>query len=543
MSVEVLTFGCRLNAVESEAMRGLAERAGHRGVVLVNTCAVTAEAEKQARKAIRAAHRRNPGAPILVTGCAAQIAPEAWASLPGVARVVPNSDKLRPEAWAPSASAPPSGVARGAPEPAEPPRPARTPDAPPPSNGIAHAAPGAEEPWPGAPEPSAAPGPGGGRPEASACSTPEAGRPRPGVWATGASASDKPRPGALALDAHVRGKPRPEARASGAPPHSSGAARAAPGLDQHLPEARTAPTPFAAGPGEGRTRAFLQIQGGCDHACTFCVIPQGRGPSFSVPPDALAARLRRLVEAGHKEAVLTGVDIASYGADLPGRPTLGAAVRRLLALVPELPRLRLSSLDPAALDDDLWRLLAEEPRLMPHLHLSLQHGADLILKRMRRRHGRADALRAARRARDARQDVALGADLIAGFPTETEAHHRDTLDLVEAMGLAFLHVFPYSERPGTPAARMPHVPAPLRRERAARLREAGAAAAARFYAGRVGREEVVLFEAGNRGHTEHFVPLRLAEAAAPVPRGELRRVRATAATTDGLLATGAGEAP
>jgi threonylcarbamoyladenosine tRNA methylthiotransferase MtaB len=409
MTVEVLSFGCRLNAHESEAMRGLAERAGHRGAILVNTCAVTAEAEKQARKAIRAAHRRNPAAPILVTGCAAQIAPGAWASLPGVARVVPNPDKLRPEAWA-----------REAPPPA------------------------------------------------------------------------------------------------------------------------AEPPPAATGSGGTRTRAFVQVQGGCDHACTFCVIPQGRGPSFSVPLDALAERVRRSVEQGHREAVLTGVDIASYGADLPDRPSLGATARRLLAAVPELPRLRLSSLDPAALDGDLWRLLAEEPRLMPHLHLSLQHGADLILKRMRRRHGRADALSAARRAREARPDIALGADLIAGFPTETDAHHRETLDLVEEMDLSFLHVFPYSERPNTPAARMPPVPPPLRRERAARLREAGTAAAARFFAGRIGRDETVLFEADNRGHTEHFAPLRLAEGASPVPRGALRRVRVEAATADGLLAAAPG---
>ncbi len=417
MTVAVLSFGCRLNACESEAMRGLAERAGHRGAVLVNTCAVTAEAEKQARKAIRAAHRRNPAAPILVTGCAAQIAPGAWASLPGVARVVSNADKLRPEAWA----------------------------------------------------------------------------------------------------------------LEGTPP-----APAAAGVSR--------PPVAAAASGEGRTRAFVQVQGGCDHHCTFCVIPRGRGPSFSVPPDALAEKLRRLVGRGHREAVLTGVDIASYGADLPDRPSLGAAVRRLLALVPELPRLRLSSLDPAALDDELWRLLAEEPRFMPHLHLSLQHGADLILKRMRRRHGRADALLAARRAREARPDIALGADLIAGFPTETEAHHRETLDLVEEMGLSFLHVFPYSERPDTPAARMPPVPVPLRRERAARLREAGAAAAARFFAARVGRDETVLFEAGNRGHTEHFAPLRLEDGAAvPVPRGALRRVRVRAAAADGLIAAPPGD--
>ena len=406
MSVEVLTFGCRLNAHESDAMRGLAGRAGQNGAVVVNTCAVTAEAEKQARKAIRAAHRRDPAAPIHVTGCAAQIAPERWSALPGVVRVVPNARKLDPAAWARA--------------------------------------------------PADAPG----------------------------------------------------------------------------------PLPGIAGSEEGRTRAFLQVQGGCNHACTFCVIPQGRGASFSVRVAALAERLRRLVEQGHQEAVLTGVDIASWGADLPGRPALGTALRQLLALVPELPRLRLSSLDPAALDDDLWRLLAEEPRLMPHLHLSLQHGADLILKRMKRRHSRADALRAASRARDARPGLALGADLIAGFPTETEAHLRDTLDLVDEMELSFLHVFPYSERPNTPAARMPPVPVPLRRERAARLRAAGAAAAARFYAGRVGREETVLFEAGNRGHTEHFAPLRLADGAPPVPRGAIRRVRPTASGSDGLLADG-----
>jgi len=410
MSVEVLTFGCRLNAFESEAMRGLAERAGHRGAVLVNTCAVTAEAEKQARQAIRAAHRRNPAAPILVTGCASQIAPAAWASLPGVARVVPNAEKLRPEAWAP---------------------------------------------------------------------------------------------------AGARGAPPPDAAAR----H--------PGVGQ---------------PSGTRTRAFVQIQNGCDHRCTFCVIPQGRGPSVSVPLDTLAERLRRLVEQGHREAVLTGVDIASYGADLPDRPSLAATLRRLLALVSDLPRLRLSSLDPAALDAEFWGLLATEPRLMPHLHLSLQHGADLILKRMRRRHRRADALALAHRAREARPDIALGADLIAGFPTETDAHHRETLDLVEAMGLSFLHVFPYAERPNTPAARMPPVPIPLRRERAARLREAGASAASRFYASRVGQEETVLFETDNRGHTEHFAPLRLTHGAPDVPRGTIRRVRAATATTDGLVA-------
>lgn len=418
MTIEVLTFGCRLNAAESDAMRALAESAGLGDAVLVNTCAVTAEAEKDARHAIRAAHRRRPGAPILVTGCAATIAPAAWASLPGVSRVVPNRDKLRPGSWSPVA-----GVRSPLPQDA-------APEPPPPS-------------------------------------LPQEGR---------------------------------------------------------------------------RTRAFVPAQNGCDHACTFCIIPQGRGPSASVPVEALAERLRALAAGGCGEAVLTGVDLASYGADLPGRPALGAALRRILALAPGMPRLRLSSLDPAALagDEEFWRLLAEEPRLMPHLHLSLQHGADLVLKRMRRRHSRADALRLAHRAREARPDVALGADLIAGFPTETDAHHRDTLGLVDAMELSFLHVFPYSERPGTPAARMPPVPPPLRRERVARLREAAAAAASRFFAGRVGRQETVLFEAGNRGRTEHGAPFRLPPGAAGVPRGAIRRVRVRAADADGLLGVEAG---
>lgn len=411
---EVLTFGCRLNTYESAAMRDLAEKAGHgAGTIVVNTCAVTAEAERQARQAIRKAARDNPGARILVTGCAAQINPAAWAALPGVARVIGNADKLRPEAW--------------------------SPDAPP--------------------------------------------APVTDIMAATETAA-------------------------------------------HLV------TDFA-----GRARAFVQVQQGCDHRCTFCVIPYGRGPSRSVPIGAVVEQVRLLVARGYREVVLTGVDITSYGPDLPGRPTLGQMVRRLLALVPELPRLRLSSLDPVEIDADLWRLIAEEARLMPHLHLSLQHGADLILKRMKRRHLRADALAVARRARDLRPEMAFGADLIAGFPTETEAQFAETLDLVQAMDLAFLHVFPYSERPGTPAARMPQLPVPLRRERAARLREAGRETSARFLAGRVGREEEVLFERPDRGHTAQFAPLRLtAGAAAP---GEIRRLRVLGAAADTLLAEAA----
>jgi threonylcarbamoyladenosine tRNA methylthiotransferase MtaB len=414
MTVEVLTFGCRLNTYESEAMRDLAAKAGQAGAIVVNTCAVTAEAERQARQAIRRAHRDHPDARIIVTGCAAQIAPETWAALPGVERVIGNADKLKPETWA-------------------------------------------------------------------------------------------------ALDA---------------PPAPVTDIMAATETAAHLV------TEFA-----GRARAFVQVQQGCDHRCTFCVIPYGRGPSRSVPIGVVVDQVRALVQAGYREVVLTGVDITSYGPDLPGRPTLGQMIRRLLALVPDLPRLRLSSLDPVEVDEDLWRLIAEEPRLMPHLHLSLQHGSDLILKRMKRRHLRADAIALAERARRLRPDMAFGADLITGFPTETEAHFADTLSLVEACNLSFLHVFPYSERPGTPAARMPQLPVPVRKERAARLREAGAKAAARLFTARIGQEEDVLFEREDRGHTPHFAPLRLARGVARP--GEIRRLRVTAAAPDALLAEAA----
>jgi threonylcarbamoyladenosine tRNA methylthiotransferase MtaB len=407
VSVDILTFGCRLNAYESEVMRGHA--AALDDTIVVNTCAVTAEAERQARQAIRRAHRERPDARIVVTGCAAQIAPAAWAGLPGVTRVLGNAEKLRAESWAAGA---------------------------------------------------------------------------------GSAVSD---------------------------------IMAARETAAHLV------TEFA-----GRARAFVQVQQGCDHRCTFCVIPFGRGPNRSVPIGAIVAQVRALVAAGFREVVLTGVDIASYGPDLPGRPTLGQMARRLLALVPELPRLRLSSLDPAAIDADVWRLIAGEARLMPHLHLSLQAGADLILKRMKRRHSRADALDVIARARALRPGIAIGADLIAGFPTETEALFGETLELVLQTGIPYLHVFPYSERPGTPAARMPAVPMPLRRERAARLRAAGADNARRFHAAQVGREADILAESDGAGRTEHFSPVRI--AAAP---GALLRGRIVASDADGLLAEAA----
>ncbi len=406
MSVDILTFGCRLNIVESEVMRGHA--AGLGAAIIVNTCAVTAEAERQARQAIRRAARARPGVPIIVTGCAAQIDPVAWAALPGVRRVLGNAEKLQAHNW---------------------------------------------------------------------------------------------RPGADAGVGDIMAQP------AGAVP---------------------VPAAFA-----GRARAFLQVQQGCDHRCSFCIIPFGRGPSRSVPMGAVVAQARALVAAGHRELVLTGVDLTSYGGDLPGRPRLGQLARRLLALVPELPRLRLSSLDPEEIDDDLWGLLATEPRLMPHLHLSLQAGSDLILKRMKRRHSRAGALASIARARALRPGIAIGADLIAGFPTETEALFAETLDFVETAQLPLLHVFPYSERSGTPAARMPPVPVAVRRERAARLRAAGGRQAAAFFAAQIGQPATVLIERDGRGHSAHFAPVRLT---APAPAGALVAARVIAADADGLLA-------
>jgi threonylcarbamoyladenosine tRNA methylthiotransferase MtaB len=409
MALDIVTFGCRLNTYESEVMRGLAH--GTDDTVIVNTCAVTAEAERQARQAIRKLARERPDAKIVVTGCAAQINPASWSDLPGVHRVLGNIEKLQPESWLPEA-------------------------------------------------------------------------------------------GSAVGDVMM-------ARETAA----------------HLV------TEFA-----GRARAFVQVQQGCDHRCTFCVIPFGRGPNRSVPIGAVVTQVRALVQAGYHEVVLTGVDIASYGPDLPGQPTLGQMARRLLAQVPELPRLRLSSLDPAAMDDDLWRLLAEEPRLMPHLHLSLQAGSDLILKRMRRRHLTADARAVIERARAARPGIAIGADLIAGFPTETDALFQETLDFVTSNALPFLHVFPYSERPGTPAARMPAVPKPVRKERAARLREAGEAAARTFLAGQQGKVVSILTESGQTGHTEHFAPVRLLTETAP---GTLFAGRVIGTADQALLAEAA----
>jgi threonylcarbamoyladenosine tRNA methylthiotransferase MtaB len=388
-AVTVITMGCRLNASESEVMRKHAVASGVE-TVIVNTCAVTGEAERQGRQAIRRARRQHPSARLIVTGCSVQIDPARYAEMPEVDQVLGNTEKMQPQSF-------------------------------------------------------------------------------------------------LNETARVR-------------VNDIGSVRETAG---HL----------VAG-FEGRARAFLEVQQGCDHACTFCIIPKGRGPSRSVPMGEIVAQARRLVAGGAAELVLTGVDLTAYGADLPGKPTLGQMVRRLLAGVPELKRLRLSSLDPVEIDDELWRLLAEEERLMPHLHLSIQAGDDLVLKRMKRRHSRADALAVAERARRLRPGLALGADLIAGFPTESEAMFENTARLVEEAGLTFLHVFPYSSRPGTPAARMPQVPHALRKERAERLRQLGAAALARHLAARVGGSASVLAETSTKGHAEDFSPV-LFETEAP----------------------------
>ncbi len=416
----IVTFGCRLNTFESEVMRRHAQEAGLGDLVIVHTCAVTAEAERQARQAIRRARREHPRARIVVTGCAAQIDPDRYAAMAEVDHVLGNGEKLRPETWRTLAG---GGVGRRM----------------------------------------------------------------------------------VADIAAVR-------EAAG-----------------HLVEGF-----------DGRTRAFVQIQQGCDHRCTFCIIPYGRGPSRSLAAAEVVAQVRLLVANGHREIVLTGVDLTSWGADLAGRPRLGDLVRRILREVPELPRLRLSSIDPAEVDPALEAAFAEEGRLMPHLHLSVQAGDDLILKRMRRRHLRADVLRLVRRLRARRPDIVFGADLIAGFPTEEEAMFARTLDLVEEAGFTFLHVFPYSPRPGTPAARMPQLPRALRRERAARLRAAGERRLERFLAAEVGRRRSLLVERDGGGHTEHFAPARL-EAPARLPAGRLATVAITGAADGVLLARPLGD--
>ena len=417
MALDVITFGCRLNAVESDVMRARAAEAGLADAVLVNTCAVTAEATRQVRQAIRRAHRENPKRPIIVSGCAAQIDPGVFAAMPEVTRVLGNAEKL-------TASAYDFGVGE---------------------------------------------------------------------------------------TARVRVNDIMSVRET--------AGHLVTGLDGH-------------------TRAFIEIQNGCDHRCTFCVIPYGRGNSRSVPMGVLVDQVRTLTDRGYAEVVLTGVDITAYGADLPGRPNLGALVRSLLRHVPELPRLRLSSIDSIEVDDALMRAIAEEERLMPHFHLSLQHGHDLILKRMKRRHARADAVRFAETVRRARPDVVFGADIIAGFPTESDEHFAASLSIVDDCGLTHLHVFPFSPRPGTPAARMPQLDGALIRERAVRLREKGSEVFAAHLASEVGATRKLLVENGGVGRTEQFT---LAEVAGP-RAGAIVSARITGRTSRALVAEPLAEA-
>lgn len=413
MAIDIVTFGCRLNIYESEVMKQHAQDAGLADAIVFNTCAVTAQAEKQARQAIRRARREHPDKRIIVTGCAAQVKPDSFARMAEVDVVLGNSEKMTASEWVSLAPAPQQGGSH---------------PAAPPSPGTKH----------------------------QALSTP----------------TEKSR------------------------------------VNDIMSVTETAAHLVAGF--EGKARAFVQVQNGCNHRCTFCIIPYGRGNSRSVPMGEIVTQIRALVAAGYHEVVLTGVDISDYGKDLPGAPTLGQMMRRLLALVPELKRLRLSSIDAVEVDDDLYRLIAEEPRLMPHLHISLQAGDDMVLKRMKRRHLRADIVRFCATVRGMRPDMVFGADMIAGFPTETEDMFANSLRLVDELQLTYLHVFPYSAREGTPAARMPQVPMGLRKTRAAQLREAGERQLARHLAAQVGRSlEIIVEQDGISGHAQDFTPVRL----------------------------------
>jgi len=397
--VDVVTFGCRLNAVESEAVRRAAEASSDVPTIVFNTCAVTEEAVRQARQAIRRAGREQPDARLIVTGCAAQIDPEKFSSMPEVTAVIGNADKAKPDVWRSLAQ---EGVAK--------------------VNDI------------------------------------------------------------FALDETAH----------------------------H----------FVAGAVdsiEGHTRAFVEVQNGCDHRCTFCIIPFGRGNSRSAAAGDVVAQIRKLCANGYREAVLTGVDITSWGHDLPGTPSFGWLVKQILKAVPELERLRVSSIDCIEADDHLFEVIAQEPRFMPHLHLSLQSGDDLILKRMKRRHARADAVAFCQQVRALRPDMVFGADFIAGFPTETDEMFAATLAMVEDCGLTHLHVFPYSPRPGTPAARMPQVAGPVIKARAKALREKGEAALRAHLEAQVGRTIVVLTERGGTGRAQDFTPVATPDR----PAGEM----------------------
>jgi threonylcarbamoyladenosine tRNA methylthiotransferase MtaB len=404
------TLGCRLNAYETEAMKELSRQAGLENAVVVNTCAVTAEAVRKARQEIRKLHRDNPDAPIIVTGCAAQTEPETFAAMSEVTQVIGNTEKMQPETW--------QRMAKG--------------------------------------------------------------------------------PDFIGTTEKVL-------------------------VDDIMSVTETA-SHLIDGFGS-RSRAYVQVQNGCDHRCTFCIIPYGRGNSRSVPAGVVVDQIKRLVDKGYNEVVLTGVDLTSWGADLPATPKLGDLVVRILKLVPDLPRLRISSIDSIEVDENLMQAIATEPRLMPHLHLSLQHGDDMILKRMKRRHLRDDAIRFAEESRKLRPDMTFGADIIAGFPTETEAHFENSLKLVTDCDLTWLHVFPYSKREGTPAAKIPsQVNGNIIKDRAARLRAKGDAQVEKHLSRQLGRQHSVLMENPHMGRTEQFTEVRFAT---PQIEGALIQARIT----------------
>ena len=404
--------GCRLNMYETEAMKELADQAGLTNTVVINTCAVTAEAVRKAKQDIRKLRRQNPEAKLIVTGCAAQTEPDTFIQMTEVDVVIGNTEKMQPSIWA-----------------------------------------------------------------------------------------------GLAGD-------------FGTEPIQ---------VDDIMSVTETA-SHLLDGFGT-RSRAYVQVQNGCDHRCTFCIIPFGRGNSRSVPAGVVVDQIKRLVDKGYAEIVLTGVDMTSWGADLPAKPRLGDLVLRILKLVPDLPRLRISSIDSIEVDPALMQAIATESRLMPHLHLSLQHGDDLILKRMKRRHLRSDAIRFTQEAIRLRPDMTFGADIIAGFPTETEAHFENSLDLVRECNLTWLHVFPYSVRNGTPAARMPQVNGRDIKDRAARLRAAGEAKVLQHLKAQVGHMHNVLLENPNMGRTQQFAEVIFAK---PQPEGKIITTEITSASTTQL---------
>jgi threonylcarbamoyladenosine tRNA methylthiotransferase MtaB len=441
---EVITLGCRLNIAESNAMRALA--GDREDLIIVNSCAVTNAAVRQTRQAIRRAKKARPEAFVIVTGCAAQVEPETFASMPEVGRVVGNAEKFEAKMYA---------------------RPVRA-------------------------EPVEA------------------------------------LPFSLADEAEKAGLRQAQAeRELGFGPFPQADIRVSDIM------AVRALAPHLASSFSDRSRALVEVQNGCDHRCTFCIIPYGRGNSRSVPAGLVVERIRALVDEGFREVVLTGVDVTSYGPDLPGAPTLGSLVERILRHVPDLPRLRLSSLDCIELDDRLFDLATGEPRFMPHLHMSFQAGDDMILKRMRRRHSRADAVETVQRLKAKRPEIAIGADLIAGFPTETDEMAENSLRLIDECDIVMGHIFPFSPKRGTPAARMPQIPPFLAKDRARRLREASARRRAAWLAGMVGTRQRVLVERGGTGHAENFAPVRLPMSGSTV--GEIVELRIAAVDKDILV--------